>query len=974
MIKVFNNYWYIFATAIFCSVQSSVKSEPNQSSQCNENAEGGYTSIYKCSAAGKKTIQNKTFQTIIADGKDVDINGTNITLGSLDRMSEKTERKLYGVDVSKGGKVVLTQSVLKNLHIALHVSDGIIGMYNGAIEDSDMAVQALGKPTNVILVNPQIKTKDGKASFLSMNGASVEVKNGGMLDFTNSDAVYTALMGSVNFDGTTIIRKGGKEKQTNYAVFHIDQGGSIDFKNGNINVTGVHGLLLENTVATSNSIRLSQNLQKDIKVTKANIERSNIEVKGDKSYGIYFKGENLVARVKADEKADEEDLDMTAIEPGIRLVSLRNTNLTVLESPAIYSTDSEGSNVALSQSSISTGHLLLVAEKKSSVLVLADNSSLTGGIYVDDSSTAELYLSGNSVWFLTQTKQNYKELDLNNLFISVVSLDSSSINFKRLKSSETYDYRTLRIGKGTGDVYIARNNAQIHLNTSLSPDGSLDSQKTDRVLIHGNVSGKTTVDVRGISENRRGNTNNTNKNNFGNTQGISLIQVSGIAQQDSFKLKGGYITVNASPYRYKLSAYGPSSNLGSADPGQKLVGNNEKEENESNNDFWDYRLQSEYIALPPVEPVPPDSDVPSPSEPQHPKKPDTSEKVPVPPDPDIPSPSEPQHPKKPDTSEKKVPAIVPQLPSYLLLPHALFHADLVDMSNQHEFLEIMQNTINEPEKNIKPSFFIHGYGGNHRYASNLTVFEYGYGADLDYNAITAGVILSTLERKHSALSLGTIGTYGRLSLQPRAVKQSQKSIFNKWSGKFYAHLQYDTGFYANGFISYGSFKGAVSTLVRGKTATLKGALLSASLMGGRAIITNYDGFIIEPQLQVIYQSVIFDKAHDIDQFDIDLRKHDQWIARVGGRVTKALARGEEPCIVSFYSKLHLVHNYKRKQIVYFKDAFQLGAFGSTVEAGLGVHAQLLPNIVLHGDLLYKHKLTRAGFSGTSISAGLRYQF
>ncbi|KEC56627.1 hypothetical protein O99_00526, partial [Bartonella rochalimae ATCC BAA-1498] len=36
--------------------------------------------------------------------------------------------------------------------------------------------------------------------------------------------------------------------------------------------------------------------------------------------------------------------------------------------------------------------------------------------------------------------------------------------------------------------------------------------------------------------------------------------------------------------------------------------------------------------------------------------------------------------------------------------------------------------------------------------------------------------------------------------------------------------------------------------------------------------------------------------------------------------------------------------------------------------------QLSNAIALHGDLLYQHKLTKAGFSGISISGGLRYQF
>ncbi|MET3590428.1 outer membrane autotransporter protein [Bartonella silvatica] len=58
----------------------------------------------------------------------------------------------------------------------------------------------------------------------------------------------------------------------------------------------------------------------------------------------------------------------------------------------------------------------------------------------------------------------------------------------------------------------------------------------------------------------------------------------------------------------------------------------------------------------------------------------------------------------------------------------------------------------------------------------------------------------------------------------------------------------------------------------------------------------------------------------------------------------------------------------------FKDAFQLGSFGSSLEAGLGFDAKLLPNFSLYGDVLYQHKIYKAGFSGTSFSGGVRYQF
>ncbi|WP_441296295.1 hypothetical protein [Bartonella harrusi] len=60
--------------------------------------------------------------------------------------------------------------------------------------------------------------------------------------------------------------------------------------------------------------------------------------------------------------------------------------------------------------------------------------------------------------------------------------------------------------------------------------------------------------------------------------------------------------------------------------------------------------------------------------------------------------------------------------------------------------------------------------------------------------------------------------------------------------------------------------------------------------------------------------------------------------------------------------------------MHFKDAFQLGAFGSSLETGLGLNARLSSKVALHADLVYQHKLTKAGFYGVSFSGGLRYRF
>ncbi|WP_345117691.1 autotransporter outer membrane beta-barrel domain-containing protein, partial [Bartonella jaculi] len=525
--------------------------------------------------------------------------------------------------------------------------------------------------------------------------------------------------------------------------------------------------------------------------------------------------------------------------------------------------------------------------------------------------------------------------------LSLVSLmGDSSINFKKLKSASTYDYRTLHIGKGTGEAYKARDGAHIYLNTYLNNGGSLDNQKTDRVLIHGDVSGTTIVHVRGVSGSPGGSTGSG-----GNEQGISIIQVSGEANQNSFQLDGGYVAVGHSPYQYRLNAYGPQSELGEASSSQRLVKGNGK--------HWDFRLENVYI-----DPKPGPAPEPSPSPEPGP----------------APAPIPPRPAPEPDP-KPEVKAVVPQVPTYLFLPNALFHTGLMSIGSQNKQLEALRIASGGLLKNDgNPAFFVRGYGGSYRYASDLSALEYGYGGELNYNAIEAGVLLQTIENAYGTASFGIIGSYERLSLQPQDVEQSQKSVFDKWTATAYGSMQHQAGFYVDGLLSYGLFKGDVHTLARGKTATLKGTPLSASLTSGKAFMIEDEGLIFDPQVQVVYQRLQFNNAHDIDDFDIELGKLDQWLVRAGGRLTKTLSVTDEARVVSFYGKLYLTHGFGGKQTVHFKDAFQLGAFGSSLETGLGFNAKVSSQFSLHGDLVYQHKLTKAGFSGTSFSGGLRYQF
>ncbi|WP_455479127.1 autotransporter family protein [Bartonella sp. B23] len=855
------------------------------------------------------------------------VHGKNITVSS------GVSGKIFenGVFVSENGKAVLTKSTIKNTDVALYVNNGIIEVDKTTIDESATGVQAIGNPqddgvTRVVLTNTKIKTRDGKASFLGYRSA-IKME-GGEVDFTNSHGVYSVRGGRLVFDDVAITGRGEDKNKKNHAVFFMDVGGSVNFQ-GVVNATDVHGMLLRDTENIFDLIPANDISSENIAMTEINIKSSSVTVNGKTSYGIYFQGKSKRESIDNAENSEEAKKP-----PRLEAVNLRTTMFSVPESTVIYSTDATYGVVNLMQSNLSGSSLLKVVEG-ASVKVLASASTLEGGTYVDDNSTAELYLGSGSTWILKQKEQkNLSESDpiYPASIISLVSLMDSSIKFQKLESTSPYNYQTLHIGKGSGKVYIAQNNgAKIYLNTYLNAGGSRDNQKTDRVLVYGDVSGTTLVHVHAVSESPGGSTGSG-----GNNQGISIIQVSGEAEENSFKLNGGYVALENSPYQYRLYAYGPKSDLGKADSAQRLV--------RGEGDFWDFRLENRHV----------DSEI----------KPEPS---PAP----GPKPEFDPHPR-PDPGVR---AVVPQVPTYLLLPNALFQTGLINIGNQGKWVEALRIAPSGMlDMRERSTFFVRGYGGNYRYTSNLSALEYGYGGELDSNTLEAGVLLQTVENEYGNTSFGIIGSYERLTLQPLDVEQSQKSEFDKWTATVYGSMQHNTGFYVDALLSYGLFQGDVLTLARGKTAKLKGNPLSASLASGKAFMIGDEGLIFDPQVQVVYQNLRFNKTHDVDGFDIDMGKLDQWIMRVGGRLVKIPNRAEKVNAVAFYGKLYFSHGFGGARSVHFKDAFQLGAFGSSLETGLGFNARLSQKFVLHGDLSYQHKLTKAGFSGTSFSGGIRYKF
>ncbi|WP_212112773.1 autotransporter outer membrane beta-barrel domain-containing protein [Bartonella queenslandensis] len=614
-----------------------------------------------------------------------------------------------------------------------------------------------------------------------------------------------------------------------------------------------------------------------------------------------------------------------------------------------------------------------------SLILTANNSILEGRARTLKINTTTLTLNNNSKWYLKVSQEdidtdfNTFNFDLSDLkqralsTVSIVNLNNSSIIFNAPSANAPSalgkgQYQILSVGK-TAEVYESRDNmvptvetayyatgnVSIYFNTEWSDGLEVEQQKTDHLLVHGNVSGTTTIYFNNLSNNKKSETEDFLPLN---ARGLSLIQVSGEASETSFKLANGYVTMAGLPYRYVLNAYGPTSSHGRAESTQSLLGkiSQESEENTlkdftsyvikkdtresvlegvskdkgnaQSENFWDFRLQNATL-----------------------------------------------------DNEGKIRALVAQVASYLVMPNAIFSTGLSDVSNQNALLDDMRTTVTGTKDHKNKGLFLSSYGNKMTLSSSRSPLQYGYGADVHYAALQAGVILAALEEQNIAMNFGLLGTYGKLSFTPKDMEGADKSTLDKWSLAAYGDFHHNNGLHVNALFSYGVLKGNVTTALIGKTAELTDAnTFSVSATIGQKFETSAKGLVFEPQAQFVYQSLMIGIFSDVDGFDVNMGNPHQWLVRVGGRLTQTTLPIEGGSSFSFYGKLNIVKAFSNNTTIQIGDKFHFDSMGSALEGGIGVNTQLSQNIAFHADVNYQQKLQKAGISGINVSGGIRYRF
>ncbi|EJF76674.1 outer membrane autotransporter barrel domain-containing protein [Bartonella sp. DB5-6] len=714
-----------------------------------------------------------------------------------------------------------------------------------------------------------------------------------------------------------------------------------------------------------------------------NVEDSNIIVKKGGSGGIVFY-ETPKNKIKEGEHV-------------VNRVNLTNTKLIVEDGVGIrgpYGSKAIA-EVHLKNSEIRADMLLRNKTRRVyhdedtlpvSLTLTAKNSILEGRARTLKVNTTVLTLSNNSKWYLKVSQEDVDtdfstfNFDLSDIkqralsTVSVLNLDNSSIVFNVPPALAKSQYQTLSVGR-TAEVYKSRDNmvptvatayhatgdAKIYFNTEWSDGLTKEQQKTDRLLVHGNVSGTTTIYFNSLSKNEKTNAADSVALNM---RGISLIQVSGKTDETAFKLAHGYITMDGLPYKYTLNAYGPTSSRGKANGQQSYLGeiSQESEEN-ALKDYTSYVIKGNII-----EGI--SKNDKGESAPNHGGKGSIQ-----------------RHLKKDDNfwdfrlqsatldGEEKVKALVPQVASYLVMPQALFSAGLSDVNNQNTLLDTMQTKTLEIKNNKNNGIFVSTYGNRVTLSSSRSPLQYGYGADVNYAALQAGIRLAALEDQDITTNFGLLGTYGKLAFTPKDIEGADKSTLDKWLLAAYGSIRHNYGFYVNALFSYGILKGNITTIPRGNTAELNNTnTLNVSAIIGQKLTSSAKGLVFEPQAQLIYQRLMLGTLSDVDGFNVNMGSPHQWLVRVGGRLTQDISTTKEGSTVSLHGKLNFIRAFGDKGTIQIGDTFHLNYMKSSIEGGLGVNAQLSQNIVLHADVNYQQKLQKDGLSGMYLSGGMRYRF
>lgn len=464
-------------------------------------------------------------------------------------------------------------------------------------------------------------------------------------------------------------------------------------------------------------------------------------------------------------------------------------------------------------------------------------------------------------------------------------------------------FKTLRVGEWQADAG-ARG---IELGTRLDAGGALSRQATDRLLVSGDAVGTTPIHVvniggRGASTAGRSGVN-------GSGDGISLVQVGGTASAASFRLAGDYVAVG--PWQYRLQGYEP----GRSDPDQRLLGG-------KGGDFWDFRLQSARV----------------------------------------------------DGWQRGAggnelaglatrPALVPQVPSYLVLAHALFGYG----ASATDALQLVEL---DPAR--ESALRVHTFGGSVAYRSSLSFSDYG----IDYKRHDRGVQVTgdllLLTSGDTTVRAGMAASLGGTRVSPDSADGRSDARIDARGLAWHALLTMESGWRVASSYAVSHYRVDVRTPARGEALgrlRANGNEVALSTAYRWQPVTRLQ---VEPGATVLWQRLRFGHATDRDGVDVRAGKPERGTLRAGTRASlSVMPQGQVLYAWSPYVDLrYAVTRGSGESIVLSGERIATGRAMRSIEISTGARFHLWSRVTTYVDIASRKRVGRHGESGLSGRAGL----
>lgn len=316
------------------------------------------------------------------------------------------------------------------------------------------------------------------------------------------------------------------------------------------------------------------------------------------------------------------------------------------------------------------------------------------------------------------------------------------------------------------------------------------------------------------------------------------------------------------------------------------------------------------------------------------------------------------------------PVPVPQIAAYQGLPSGALRYGSSTMDSLHKRLgEIHHLTAYRADQSREPTgeVFLRNRGSRSAiagdkgpdYDQNIWFIQFG-GNALGWDIGDRGASL----RVGAAISMG--GSDLDVKRSSAEVDLDAKSL------ALTTTYQAAQGWYLDAVAQANSYTTNVATDERGQVGHPDGWGWGASLEGGYPIDLG-NNLVIEPQAQLAYQQVTFDRFTDVDNLAIDLHGGESLRGRIGGRVQKTFTN--EQTLWSPYIEVNALHEFLDSDgIMASGVTFDADNGGTSVQLGGGLNAQLSAETAIFANVSYDKAVTDGAADTWSGTLGLRLSF